>query len=246
MQNRTSFFKNLSPTILKISGIPIRIHWTFFLFLIWIIFSSENGISDGFSEALFIISIFVCVLLHELGHALTARRFGIGTQDITLYPIGGVALLNREAEPRQEFFIAIAGPLVNVAIAFLVYPLLSTVNGEYSLLYVSEAPLSFYDRLFIVNIVLVIFNMIPAYPMDGGRVVRALLGLFLPHDQATTISARLGQICSLGLGALGLYTGNFILMIISMFIFSMASRELRYIKLKKTYNQFGTFEDHNE
>ncbi len=225
---------NFSPTILRVVGIPIRIHWSFFAFLVWIIFSDEQGLTDGLTESLFFISVFLCVLLHELGHALTAKYFGIGTRDITLYPIGGVALLNGEAPPKQEFFIAIAGPLVNVAIAFLVLPFLTQLEGEYALISTFNIPLSFYDRFFLVNVVLVIFNMIPAFPMDGGRVVRSILSMVFSHDTATIFSARLGQLCSLIMLAAALYFGQIILLIISVFIFSLASKEIKFLKYRKS------------
>jgi Zn-dependent protease len=161
-----------------IAGTAVRVHITFLLFLGWIFFA--NYVAEGPEAAvislLFMLLLFACVLAHEFGHIFTARAFGIATPDVTLLPIGGVARLERiPEEPREEFLIAIAGPLVNVAIAFGLV-LLAGARLKAADLTVMESPnVSLVDRLAAVNLSLALFNMIPAFPMDGGRVLRALL-----------------------------------------------------------------------
>ena len=172
-------------------------------------------------------------MLHEYGHALTARVFGINTRDITLYPIGGVALLVRDPKPKEEFFIALAGPLVNVVIATLIFNFYEINEAA---LISDEA--SFWTRIFLANIVLVVFNMIPAYPMDGGRVLRSALGLVLSQGSATVISARIGQLFSIIMAGLALYFGHTVLLIIALFVFMQARRDILYWKQKAAIQQF--------
>jgi stage IV sporulation protein FB len=210
-------------TLLSFKGISVKLHWTFILFIVWLAVTNPGNVGDKAAEVLFILGIFTCVVLHEYGHALTARSFGIRTRDITLYPIGGVAVLEKEPRPAQEFFIALAGPLVNVVIATFLANLYDLNNLE---------ELNFEDdfgaRLLVANIVLVMFNMIPAYPMDGGRVLRAALGCFLNQSTATIISGRIGQIFSIIMAGIALYFGHTILLLISIFIFLQARREIQF------------------
>lgn len=202
-----------------IAGVPVKIHFTFFLFLAWIGMEASGAGSDPLNEVLFILAIFGCVLLHELGHMLTARKLGIRTSDIVLYPFGGVASILEEPGPRAELLVTIAGPLVNIAIAAIL------IIG-FDLNFGSELFLKggFIARLAAANIVLFVFNLIPAYPMDGGRILRALLKLAKVRS-ATVISARLSQILSLMLGGLGLYIGSPILVFISAIVFLNALQE---------------------
>ncbi len=165
------------------------------------------------------ISIFTCVLLHELGHALMAKRFKIGTRDIVLYPFGGIAALMGQARPFPELLIAIAGPLVNVIIASVLALFLDFSSVDTLL---QDPPVL--ARIFIANVFLVVFNMIPAFPMDGGRVLRALLQLLkVPH--ATAISTRLSQALSILMGLFALYVGNPILLIVAVVVFTNAVQE---------------------
>ncbi len=170
---------------------------------------------------LFVLAIFGCVLLHELGHALAARQFGIATRDITLLPIGGLAMLQRmPRNPFQELWIAIAGPLVNVVIAIVVFTGLA----------LSPVPTSggigrFLWQLGAANVVLVLFNLIPAFPMDGGRVLRSVLAMFMDYVSATRIATVIGQFSAVGLGLLGLASGNFMLLLIAGFVFLAARAE---------------------
>ena len=174
---------------------------------------------------LFTLAIFGCVLLHELGHALAARQFGILTRNITLLPIGGVAALERmPRKSLQELWIAVAGPLVNVAIALtLVVGLLLIPLPTGSVI------LAFVSNLVVANVILVVFNMIPAFPMDGGRVLRSLLAMKMDYVRATQIAATVGQVCAIGLGLLGLFLGDVLLVLIGCFVFFAARAEKNFV-----------------
>jgi Zn-dependent protease len=193
--------------IARVAGSEIRIHLTFFLLLLWIGIAhfQQGGGAAATEGVLFIIAVFACVVLHELGHAIAARRYGIKTPRITLLPIGGIAELEKMPEkPMEEVVVAIAGPLVNVAIAGVLifvlgaYPDVSTISE------IEDPSAGFLARLAVVNIVLVLFNLIPAFPMDGGRVLRALLATHYSRVRATEIAATVGQITSFLFGFLGL------------------------------------------
>ena len=201
-----------------ISRIPIRIHITFVLLLVWIALDASEAGAPVMPEVLFVLSLFGCVVLHELGHALTAQRFGIGTRDIVLYPFGGVASLMAEARPKAELYITIAGPLVNVVLAALLYPFSDPMA------IVEERPVDYVTRIFVANVVLFVFNMIPAFPMDGGRILRAGLAL-LKIRKATLIATRISQALSLGLAVFALYTGHVLLILIASVVFVNAMQE---------------------
>jgi Zn-dependent protease len=184
-------------------GTVVRIHVTFFLLLAWIWFMHYQigGTAAAWEGVAFIVAIFICVVLHEFGHALAARRYGIKTPDITLLPIGGLARLERmPEEPRQELVIAVAGPLVNVVIAAIILIALGGTVGAEQMIQVEDPRVNFLVRLAGVNIFLVLFNMIPAFPMDGGRVLRALLSIRLGFTRATQIAASIGQFVAFALG----------------------------------------------
>jgi Zn-dependent protease len=221
----------------KIAGIDVYLHWTFFLLLGLVFFSDlgqGTGIPAAIQAVLFVLALFACIVLHELGHALAARRYGIPTRDITLLPIGGVARLERmPREPKQELWVAVAGPLVNVAIAACLAAILLVIRyGRIGLL----APIGgFLWPLLLMNLFLVAFNMLPAFPMDGGRVLRALLACKLEYVRATRIAARVGQAMALlfiAAGAFGYMTGlkalsapQPMLVLIGAFIFIGARNE---------------------
>ncbi len=209
--------------ILSFKGISVKLHWSFIVFVLWLGLTNPGDLGDKLAELGFIVAIFSCVVCHEYGHALTARSFGIKTRDITLYPIGGVAVLEREPKPVQEFFIALAGPLVNVVIA-------GCLSQFYSIEKLASLDLGsdFGARLLIANLVLVLFNMIPAYPMDGGRVLRAGLGIFLDRGRATVVSGRIGQFFCILLAGAALYFGHIMLLMISLFIFVQAQKEISF------------------
>ncbi len=211
----------------RYAGIDVRIHWTFLLLPVWIYFSTlvaGSGAVAATVAVAFVLAIFGCVVLHEYGHALTARRFGIGTLDITLLPIGGVARLEgMPRNPWHELAIAVAGPAVNVVIAavfFVGLPIL--VDSAL----VPVAVANFLARLAWVNVLLVVFNMIPAFPMDGGRVLRSILALAMPHRSATRVAVGVGRFAALGLGLVGLMTGNFMLVLIAGFVYLAGGAEM--------------------
>lgn len=204
----------------RVLGIELRVHATFALILAWFGYAafSRTGTLTGAAGGVAIIALlFLCVLLHEYGHALTARRYGIGTRSITLLPIGGVALLERmPRDPRQEIVVALAGPAVNVAIAAV----LAAAIGLGLL-----RPSGMTGTLLAANLMLAAFNLLPAFPMDGGRVLRALLALRLERLRATRIAARIGQVLALGLGLAG-FLGNPFLVLIGVFVWFGARAEL--------------------
>lgn len=223
-----------SITIARIAGSEIRIHLTFLLLLAWIGIAqySIGGAEVAIDTVIFIVAVFGCVVLHELGHALAARRYGISTPDITLLPIGGLARLSRIPEkPSEEIVIAIAGPAVNVAIAAI---LIIAFGAPLELAPISEIEnpaYGFASRLTIVNIFLVLFNLIPAFPMDGGRVLRALLAINLGRRRATEYAARIGQALAFAFGFFGLMAGNAILVFIAIFVYLAAAGEAGQVSL---------------
>jgi Zn-dependent protease len=232
--------------IATVFGIQVRIHVTFLLFLawIWISYYQLAGFSGAMQGVLFILALFTCVLLHEFGHAFAAREFGIKTPDITLLPIGGVARLSRIPDkPWQELVVAIAGPLVNVIIAAV---LLSVISGTTELLQIDrlENPrIELLGKLAAINVMLVIFNMIPAFPMDGGRVLRALLAMAMPYMRATQIAAWIGQGLALLFAFFGILSylgitffgvrGSPFLIFIAFFIFVGAQQEVIMSKVHR-------------
>ncbi|MBV9105827.1 MAG: site-2 protease family protein [Verrucomicrobia bacterium] len=208
-------------------GIEVRIHVTFLLFLAWIWFSSYEleGSSGAVKGVLFILILFACVLLHEFGHAFAARAFGIRTPDITLYAIGGVARLNRIPDkPWQELIVAIAGPLVNVVIAAVLIFGIHVTAGLQQVEHLESPRIEMLAKVASLNVMLVLFNLIPAFPMDGGRVLRALLAMTMPYARATQIAARIGQGLAIVFAIFG-FLGNPILIFIAMFIFVGAQQE---------------------
>lgn len=211
------------------AGIGIFIHWTFLILPVLIglnALSSGAGLAGAASAVLFILAIFACVVLHELGHALAARYYGIPTRDITLLPIGGVARLERmPRKPVQELVIAVAGPAVNVVIAAVLLLVLTLMGNAEQLFSVTFLAGPFLARLMIANVILVVFNMLPAFPMDGGRVLRSVLAMFTRYDRATNIAAGVGQVMALLFVAAGIFTGNWMLLFVALFVFLAARGE---------------------
>ncbi|RDV12573.1 site-2 protease family protein [Pontibacter diazotrophicus] len=213
----------------RIAGIKILVHWTFALLLGWVAFTESQRGSDLPTTLLamgFIITVFFCVVLHELGHALTAQRYGISTKMITLLPIGGVASLERmPQDPKKELMIAVAGPAVNVVIAFILWLVLPSIGDSFSEeFFLRITPANFFYLLLFVNVVLVVFNAIPAFPMDGGRVLRALLAFKLGRVRATQIAANLGQFLAIIFVFIGFMYNPF-LILIGAFVFFGAYSE---------------------
>jgi stage IV sporulation protein FB len=223
-----------SLTIGKVAGTAVRIHVTFLLFLAWIfgIYYISGGAQAAWSGLLFVVLLFLCVLLHEFGHIFTARAFGVRTPDVILLPIGGVSRLERIPEkPSEEFLIAIAGPAVNVVIAVLLVLLAGANLATDNLASLESTSASLVDRLAAVNLFLALFNLIPAFPMDGGRVLRALLASRLGYVHATEIAAMIGQWVAFALGFLGLF-GNPLLIFIAIFVYLAASSEAHLVAIR--------------
>jgi Zn-dependent protease len=203
--------------LFRVFGIPVRVHTSLILFLLFggLFLSPGNG-AVGFVKTFAMLAfVFACVLLHELGHSLVALHHGVPVSRITLYPLGGVASLARmPREPRKEFEITLAGPLVNFALA--------TLFGVMHLVW----PNGFWITLSRINLGLGIFNLLPGFPMDGGRLLRAFLARKRPYLQATRIAVEVGRSVALILGVVGLLTGHFMLVFIAIFIYFAAKAEL--------------------
>ncbi len=219
----------------KFAGIDVYVHATFLLLIGWVGYShwlDNRDWGQVFSGILFILALFLCVVLHEYGHALTARRYGIKTRDITLYPIGGVARLERMPEkPIEELWVALMGPAVNVVIAAGLFAYLYLTSSLVPLDQLTVASGSFLERLMTVNISLVLFNLIPAFPMDGGRVLRALLAMRMDYVRATQVAANIGQGMAFLLGFVGLFSNPFLLFI-AFFVWIGASQEASMVQMK--------------
>jgi Zn-dependent protease/CBS domain-containing protein len=218
----------------RIAGIDIKIHVTFFLLLAWIgyIYYRSGGIPAAVEGVIFVVLIFLCVLLHELGHALAAGRYGIKTPDITLLPIGGVARLERMPDkPVEEVVVALAGPAVNVGIALVLWIVIGVAGSLPSPEIMQETGSSLLVRLFAVNIWLVLFNMIPAFPMDGGRVLRAVLAMRMNYGRATQVAASIGQGIAFFFFILGLLW-NPMLLLIAVFVYFGAGSEAAFARMK--------------
>lgn len=218
----------------SIAGTSIRIHLTFVLFLLWIGVSQYRleGAAAAWDMLAFISLLFFCVVLHEFGHILMARRFGIKTRDVTLFPIGGIATMERiPREPSQELLVAIAGPMVNLVIAAVLMVALGAMITAEDLAHLDQSGSSLLMRLAAANLILMGFNLIPAFPMDGGRVLRALLAMRMGHTNATRTAASIGQGFAFILGFLG-FIGNPVLIFIAIFIYIAAGAEADAVALR--------------
>jgi Zn-dependent protease/CBS domain-containing protein len=217
------------------AGIGVYMHATFLLLIGWVVLSywlRGQNVADTVEGVLFILALFVCVVMHEFGHALTARRYGIKTRDITLLPIGGVARLEKMPDdPRQELWVALAGPAVNVVIAAALFWWLFLTRTWEPLASLNVTEGSFLERLMVVNVFLVAFNMLPAFPMDGGRVLRALLATRLEYTRATHVAALIGQGMAFLFGFIGLFTNPFLLFI-AFFVWIGAAQESSMTQMK--------------
>lgn len=228
-----------SVSIGSISGIRIRIHLTFVLFLVWIgvAFWQQGGASAAANGLLYILLLFLCVVLHEFGHILTARRFGSETLDVILLPIGGVARMKTIPEkPGQELAVALAGPAVNLVIALLLIGLI----GWQSIIEDVSRPMAdarIFSLLAVANLILALFNLLPAFPMDGGRALRALLSYWLGRARATGVAMQIGHVLALGLGAVGLLNGQPLLVLVAAFIYFGATIENQSVQLHQLARQ---------
>ena len=227
--------------IATFSGIPVKIHWSFGLLLLYIAFDTTQTTGFKLLAILisigFVLSVFVCVILHEFGHALMARKFGVRTHDITMTPIGGIARLERMPEGKgQEFWVAIAGPMVNFVIVGLIWCGFFLIEGiklplfSPALWSVENQPPSYFLIMLLANGYLGVFNLIPAFPMDGGRMLRSLLSLRMSREKATQIASITGQILASGLFLIGLVRGQPTLALIGLFIFFAARQENKMLQ----------------
>jgi Zn-dependent protease len=220
----------------SVAGIGIFLHWTFLLLLAGIFafyLFQGNTIASALMGVAVILAVFACVVLHELGHALTARRFDVPTRNITLYPIGGIARLERiPAEPMKEFWIAIAGPAVNVAIAVGLAVLIFATGGSFAPQTLTDPGSNVLATLMWINAALVGFNLLPAFPMDGGRVLRALLATRNDYADATQTAANIGQGMAILFGLFGLVSLNPILLFIALFVYVGAQQEAQQAMMR--------------
>jgi Zn-dependent protease/CBS domain-containing protein len=217
--------------IVRIAGIQLRIHITFLLLIGWLAlgYYAEGGSAAAAGRVLYILLLFLCVVLHEFGHALAAKSFGINTPDITLLPIGGVARLERmPEEPRQELIIAAAGPAVNVVIALALWLVIGWRPAADTRVFEG---LDLLTKLLQINILLVLFNLLPAFPMDGGRILRALLATRMSYARATQTAATVGQAFAFIFGFMGLF-GNPLLIFIALFVYLGATQEAALAQMK--------------
>ncbi len=218
----------------RLLGSELRVHVTFFLLLGWVGFAAyaDGGWPAAADNLLFVLALFACVVAHEFGHALMARRYGIRTPDITLLPIGGLARLERMPEkPMQEVAVALAGPAVNIVIWVVLVSLGAGMQLD-AMTQIDSTRIDLLSRLAYVNLFLAVFNLIPAFPMDGGRVFRALLCLRMDRVKATRAAAFAGQIVAVGFGFLGLSTGNPVLVLIAVFVFIAANAESQDVAMR--------------
>ncbi|MDA1028530.1 MAG: site-2 protease family protein [Bacteroidetes bacterium] len=220
----------------SVSGIDLFVHWTFLIMLAGIFgFYVYQGLTvvAALAGVGLVLSVFACVVLHELGHAFMARKYGIPTVDIIMYPIGGVARLARmPREPKQEFMIAIAGPAVNLAIAGVLFVLGSVLGATLSAASSLQPQANIISMLMWINLSLVAFNMIPAFPMDGGRVLRAALASQMEYRNATHIASLIGQGLALVFGIYGLFNGMWTLPLVAAFVFMAARQEVQHVMEK--------------
>ncbi len=219
----------------SVAGIGVYLHWTF-VFLIGWIFLAHLGAGQTVLQALegvgFILTLFACVVLHEFGHALTAKRYGVATRDITLLPIGGVARLERIPEkPMEEFWVAIAGPAVNAVIAICLFLVMQLMGHPYPSLAVDQSEGGFLEHLMWVNLFIGAFNLLPAFPMDGGRILRSLLATRLGRCRSTAIAAKIGRTMAILFGIVGLFH-NPILIFIAVFVYLGAQGEADSVALQ--------------
>ena len=210
----------------SVFGVPVRFHFTFVLMLVFLVFIGVGDKQSGPSTAIYVVALFASVLLHEIGHTLVARRYGIKTTEIVMYPIGGVSRPERQPKPKEELWIALAGPAVNLLIAIALLGVISLKQGWVGvekLQQPTDANLA--ERIALGNLMLFLFNLLPAYPMDGGRILRSMLAIGRPVEQATRIAAGAGQALAVAMGLAGLLWGNFVLVFVALFVYLGAMQE---------------------
>ncbi len=208
---------------LRVFGIPIRLHFTFLLLLVFLIFIGIGGKQSGLSTALYIAALFASVLVHEICHAVVARFYGLKTREIVMFPIGGVSRLEGQPKPRQELPIALAGPASNLVIGLALLAAQRNFLPIATLSVPTDANLL--ERIGVGNLLLGLFNLLPAYPMDGGRILRSLIALRKSEDEATQIAAAAGRFLAVAMGLFGLLSANFLLVFVALFVYLGAAQE---------------------
>jgi Zn-dependent protease/predicted transcriptional regulator len=222
----------------RLFGIPLRMHITFPLLLVFVAAQSASAganLQAGVMSALFVLALFGCVVLHELGHSLVARRYGVKVTHIMLLPIGGVAMMERIPDnPRQEFHIAIAGPLVSLGIAAVVAAVLFATGQAQHLRFQLMSQGAFFADLASINVFLALFNLIPAFPMDGGRILRSLLARRIDYARATRIAATIGQTVAILLAVFGIMSPppSPFLVLIAVFVYLGAGQEEQQVQVR--------------
>ncbi|HJT88540.1 MAG TPA: site-2 protease family protein [Bryobacteraceae bacterium] len=211
---------------LTVFGVPVRLHFTFVLLLVYLLFIGIGERQSGSSTAIYVLALFASVLLHEFGHTFIAGRYGIRTLEIVMFPIGGVSRPERAPKPREELWVALAGPLVNLLLAILLLAWVGMQQGFVALAQLREpTDQNLAERIAVGNLLLFAFNLLPAYPMDGGRILRSLISLRKPEEEATRIAAGAGQALAISMGLLGLLYGNFLLVFVALFVYLGAAQE---------------------
>ena len=207
----------------SVFGVPIRLHFTFLLLLVLLTVFGFNGTESAVIQVLYLGMLFLSVLLHEIGHAVVSTRFGIRTVEIVVFPIGGIARLERQPKPQEELWIALAGPMVNLIIAIALFIYIGNTRGIGAILQPTDTNLT--ERIAYGNLALAVFNMLPAFPMDGGRVMRSLIARFRPEAEATRIAAASGRVLAMGLAIFAIVSGQYLMLFIAFFVYLGAAQE---------------------
>ena len=207
----------------RLFGVPIRFHFTFVLLLVFLIFVGVGGKQSGATTAIYVAALFGSVLVHEVCHVLVARLYGIHTSEIVMFPIGGVSRMESQPKARQELLIALAGPGINLIIGVVLLAAQSDFLPLEKLSVPTDANLV--ERIALGNLLLGVFNLLPAYPMDGGRILRSLIALRKPEDEATQIAAAAGRFLAIAMGLFGLLSQNFVLVFVALFVYLGAAQE---------------------
>ena len=208
---------------MSVFGVPIRFHFTFLLLLVFLIFVGVGGKQSGATTAIYVVALFGSVLLHEICHAAVARLYGLRTREIVMFPIGGVSRLESQPKATQEPLIALAGPAANLIIGLVLLAMQRDFLPLEKLAVPTDANLV--ERIALGNLLLGVFNLLPAYPMDGGRILRSLIALRKPEDEATQIAASAGRFLAIAMGLFGLLSQNFVLIFVALFVYLGAAQE---------------------
>jgi Zn-dependent protease/CBS domain-containing protein len=210
----------------RVGGVPIRLHFTFILLFVFLLVAGLGERQSAPMHIAYIAALFGSVVLHELGHALVGKAYGVRTLEIVMFPIGGVARMERSPTPRAEIWIALAGPLVNLLIALALAAVLLWTNSFTPLEQLTlPGDGNLLERIAAGNLILALFNLLPAFPMDGGRILRGVLALRKTGDEATRLAARVSQFLAIGMGLYGLLSTNYMLIFIAFFVYLGAAQE---------------------